>query len=470
MTYPPPDPRHPGYGDPYPHPAAPPPTRRRRRIITVLGIVLSVVMVGAIAGVFYVHTRLAEVERVAPEGLATDSGAHPGTTILLVGSDSREDLIPGQEHRFGGGDLVAGQRSDAIMLLRTQPGGRQASVLSIPRDLWVPIAGTGRSGRINSAYSGGPDRLVTTITDALGIPIDHYIEVNFDGFRAVVDAIGGLNMHFPAPARDILAELDIPAAGCVLLDGEQGLAYVRSRGYESLLDGQWVSDPTGDIGRMERQQDFMRRMIKKAISKGVRNPVTAHALLNSLVEEVTIDDQLSTFGLVRLGNVLRSVGGEGLETMTIPTVPARIGGASVLQMQQPEASQTVQRFLDPPAPADPGGLTPAEVAVRVLNGSGRAGEAGATSDQLSGLGFAAAGVGDANTTRRGTSLIRFPPGAEDKAALLQAFVGGGAERLEDPALPETEVVLVTGTSFTGVSVPQAPPEGDPGPPDPECPV
>ena len=242
-----------------------------------------VVLAALVAGGLYVQSRLGDVRRVAPAGLSAAPGR--SMTVLLVGSDSRADLAPGQDS-FG---KIAGQRSDAIMLMRTNPSPGPASVLSIPRDLYLPIAGTGKSNRINTAYAGGPDRLVQTITTSLGIPIDHYVEVNFDGFRGIVDSVGGLNINFPAPARDILAELNVPTAGCVHLDGKQGLAYVRSRHYEFLENGVWKTDPTSDFGRIARQQDFIRRMIKKAISKGVRNPFTANKLLDSFVRDVVLD-------------------------------------------------------------------------------------------------------------------------------------------------------------------------------------
>ncbi|HEX2148580.1 MAG TPA: LCP family protein, partial [Actinomycetota bacterium] len=376
----------------------------------------------------YVQYRLGDVRRVSPAGLSTGAGG--AMTVLLVGSDSRAGLAPGQES-FG---TISGQRSDAIMLLRIDPGSDQAAVLSIPRDLYLPIAGTGRSNRINTAYSGGPDRLVNTISEALGIPINHYVEVNFDGFRGIVDAIGGLNVNFPAPARDILAELNIPTAGCVHLDGRQGLAYVRSRHYEFLDNGQWKTDPTSDFGRINRQQDFIRRMIRKAVSAGIRNPFTANKLLDSFVQQVVLDSGMGTLDLLRLGASFRSTGDGGIEMLTIPTVGARIGGSSVLRLKEPDASQMINAFLNP-APkteeAPEGGVGPGDVKVQVLNGSGRPGEAGTALANLGRAGFAGAGTGDAPA--RANSVIRYAPGAQAKAVLLQAHVIGTTELTSDPA-------------------------------------
>lgn len=455
------------------YPPGPPPGRRaywRRRVLVGLSVVLLVALVAAIAGALYVSVRLSEVRRVSPAGLTEAPG--DATTVLMVGSDSRADLVPGQEHRFGSGSQVSGKRSDAIMLLRTDPGSGQAAVLSIPRDLYVPIAGTGKSNRINTAYAGGPDRMVDTVTAALGIPIEHYVEVNFDGFRGIVDAIGGLNVWFPAPARDILAELDVPSAGCVHLNGDQGLAYVRSRRYEFLENGRWKADPTSDLGRIQRQQDFIRRMIKKAISQGVRNPLTATKLMDSFVRDVVVDDGLGTIDLARLGMAFRALGSDGIEMMTVPTTGARVGGNSVLKLKEPEASQVIGRFLNPPPkveapPAE--AVSPADVRVQVLNGSGRPGDAGAALSKLAGLGFREGGTGDA-AGRSGGSLIRYAPGAEAKAGLVQSYVGGPVELKADPSVKGADVVLTTGRAFTGIrnapAAGEAAPAAPPPPADP----
>lgn len=433
-------------------PSPPPPVRpayRRRRLRSALCALLIVSLVLGAGLSAYLYLRLDGVRRVSPGGLAPATGP---MTVLLVGSDSRAELTPGQESRFGSGKQVSGKRSDVIMVLRTDPGQNSATVISIPRDLYVPIAGTGKSGRINGAYAGGPERLIRTVSGALGIPINHYVEVNFDGFRRIVDSIGGLNVFFPNPARDILAELNVPTAGCVHLTGDQGLAFVRSRRYEYLENGTWKTDPTSDYGRIIRQQDFIRRMVSKAGSRALRSPRTANSLLNSVVREVTLDAGLGTVDLVRLGNTLRSLAGGGLEMLTLPTSGARIGGASVLRTKQPEAAEMVRRFLNPPPP-QPEAVSPASVTIRVLNGSGRPGEAGSAAAGLKGLGFMVKGTGDA--ARTAFSVVRYSEGNEPKARVVQPLVGGGAEVKLDPALKNADVVLVTGTGFSSINPPAA---------------
>ena len=172
----------------------------------------------------------------------------PAENYLLVGSDTREGVDPNSPDFGGIGDTteVGGRRSDTIMILRREKDGG-AALLSLPRDLWVEIAGTGESNRINSAYSDGPQRLASTITQSLGIPIHHYVEVDFVGFKRIIDQIGGVEICIEYATRDLHTGLDLQP-GCQKLDGVQSLAYARSRYYEEFRDGDWQTDPRSDLG------------------------------------------------------------------------------------------------------------------------------------------------------------------------------------------------------------------------------
>ena len=132
-------------------------------------------------------------------------------------------------------------------MARVEPDAERVKLLSIPRDLWLPIAGTGSEDRINTAYSNGRQTLIDTIQESLGIPINHYIEVDFSGFQRLVEAIGGVPMWFDTAMRDQHTGLVINGEGCVNLDGEQALALARSRSLEYVEDGGWHTDPTGDL-------------------------------------------------------------------------------------------------------------------------------------------------------------------------------------------------------------------------------
>ena len=155
-------------------------------------------------------------------------------------------------------------------MLRVSPD--KAEMMSIPRDLWVTNAATGRKGKINGAYNQGPANLVRTVTSSLGIPVNHYIEVNFVSFGGIVDAMGGITIDFPHPAFDRNSGLNVITSGPVRLDGTGALAYVRSRHYTEVIDGKPVADPTADLGREARQQQFIRTVLSDVGS--TRNPVT----------------------------------------------------------------------------------------------------------------------------------------------------------------------------------------------------
>jgi len=454
----------------------------KRRVVVGLGVFLAILLVGGVAGYGYLSFRLGQVRRVEPSGLTPPGRA---MTVLLVGSDSRADLKPGEATHFGNAKQVAGQRSDVIMVLHTDPDQAKASVLSIPRDLYVSIAGTGRSNRINVAFENGPGRLIQTIHSELGLPIDHYVQVNFDGFRGIVDAMGGLDVFFPSPARDILAELNVPAAGCIHLSGAQALAYVRSRHYESFEAGKWKTDPTSDIGRIQRQQDFIRRMMKNAVSSSIRNPFTANRLLNAFVPNITLDGALGTGDLFRLGTKFRSLNPEAVDMLTLPTAPEVVHGAEVLRLKQPEAGQTIERFLHPPLPQaseTPGGkappvIPPSSVRIRVLNGSGRAGQAGIAAKQLERAGFRIAGTGDSGGLKTSGNVIRYGPGQREKGVVVQTAIVGGGDLVADSNVKGSDVVLVTGASFArirsaGAASPAAPaapsPPAGQAPPKPPC--
>ena len=150
-----------------------------------------------------------------------------------------------------------------MLLLRFVDG--EAKMLSIPRDLYVAIAETGGSAKINAAYNGGPRRLILTVQQALGIPVHHYLEVDFVSFASLVDSLGGVTIDFPNPAFDRSSGLDVQQAGAVELDGPQALAFVRSRHYVEVdrRPGAHRTTP-GDLGRVARQQQFLTRGARQA--------------------------------------------------------------------------------------------------------------------------------------------------------------------------------------------------------------
>ena len=225
--------------------------------ITILGLLVAATL-GALA-VFWAWTPARTsspwpkaIEEVVSELTEADRGR---LTFLVVGSDSREGL---DDLAFFG--QAGGERGDVIMLVHLDQATGEARLLSIPRDLWVNIPGNG-DGKINAAYSyGGPSLMVQTIRENLGIDVNHYVEVDFLGFVAMVDELGGVEMSFPYPARDAKSGLSVEA-GSQTLDGEHALAYARSRKYEEYQDDRWVSVDASDLGRTQRQQEVVRAIL-----------------------------------------------------------------------------------------------------------------------------------------------------------------------------------------------------------------
>ncbi len=260
-----------------------------------------------------------------------------GDTVnyLLVGSDSREGLDPTLD--IGGTGTVTGKRSDTIIILRVGPDG--SAMMSIPRDLWVTNARTGRQGRINGAYNAGPANLVATVKTNLKVPVNHYMEVGFASFVGMVDALGGIVIDFPHPAFDTHSGLYIDTAGPARLDGRQALAYARSRHFTEKVDGRQVEDPTGDLGRQQRQQTFLRTALGEVGRS--RNPIAVLGVTESLSSGLVFDDSTGLFDLIGLA---RKLSGSQPTTVVLPTKPARKNGAAVLLLAQPGADAALAGF------------------------------------------------------------------------------------------------------------------------------
>jgi LCP family protein required for cell wall assembly len=281
-------------------------------------------------GVFRAANRqVAGIARVAGLREVLSSANGNVENFLLVGSDSREGSDPNAPDYGGIGNTadVSGHRSDTIMILRRDRNGGPAALLSIPRDLWVDIAGTGKQSRINSAYQSGPATLVQTVQQSLKMPIHHYVEIDFQGFKALVDAIGGVQVCFLTPARDEHTGLNITAPGCYVLDGIQALAYARSRYYETFENGAWVRDGTSDLGRTKRQQAFVNTAVEAAVARIKANPLSTGQVLVASTRAVRIDDGLN---VLDAAGALRVAVGAGLAQYSLPVVGKVIGGNAVL--------------------------------------------------------------------------------------------------------------------------------------------
>ena len=262
----------------------------------------------------------------------------------MVGSDSRSFADKAARQKYGGPGVVGGQRSDTLMVVHIDPAAKKAQVLSIHRDLYVPISGTRGSAKINSALDNGPAVLLKTLRDNLGISASHYVQVDFVGFQKVVDTIGPVPFFFPTPVRDANTGLNVTQAGCTPLRGTAALALVRSRHLEYFQNGRWRDDLTDDRGRIVRQQDFLRRVVELAVSHGLTNPSTLNQLIGSVAPNLTVDGGFGTAEMGRLGRRFASSGTDAVSWSVLPVVDTQIDGQDVERLDEPAADAVLAAF------------------------------------------------------------------------------------------------------------------------------
>ena len=292
--------------------------------------------------------------------------------ILILGSDSRAGLSKSQQVLFGNTHDVSGHRSDTIMVLHLDPREKKAVVLSFPRDMWVDVPGHGMD-KITSAYEGGPDLVAETIERLSGLRINHLVAVNLAGFEAVVNALGGVPICVDRPMFDQLAGLNLPHAGCYNLHGFQALAFVRARHVQG--------DCIPDFSRIARQQQFLRAVLAKILSRG--ELLHAPSLIKAALSHLLVDKDLTLADLIYLTRQLQGVSTGNAIFRAVPgttqTISTSIGDQSVVIMQ-PVAKQIFKRLRQGRPIGQLGiglGLTaisPANVQVRVFdqNSRGRA--------------------------------------------------------------------------------------------------
>jgi LCP family protein required for cell wall assembly len=312
----------------------------KKVVVGVLSLVLLVVAIVG-GGYAYLWYRYNQIDKVH---IADEVGVQGGGpfTILVIGSDSRVGDTGQAAQNFGSASQVTGQRSDVVQLWRVTPSTKTIQIVSIPRDTVVTMlppdaAQYGTYNRINSSYNTGPNQLVKTITANFGIPINHVVQVDFSGFQSAVNALGGIYMDFPYPAKDAFSGLNITTPGCQLLSGFQALAVARSRHYYYYEHGYWNYDGTSDFGRIQRQDAFLKAMMSAAKSKV--NPLTVNAFIGSIHEGISIDDGFGLNELIGLALTYHSYNPAGLQGETLPTLAANGFGdlGDVLTLDQPAA-------------------------------------------------------------------------------------------------------------------------------------
>ena len=389
-----------------------------------------------------------------------------GGNYLIIGSDTRAfiDSQKDAEH-FGSKATQTGQRSDTIMVVHIDPGKHTGILVSFPRDLWVAIPGHG-TAKINAAFAfGGPQLTIATIKQDFNIPISHFLEVDFAGFRDIVNAIGSVPIFFPTPARDTNTGLNITSPGCHDLKGDAALAYVRSRYYQyQTADGEWHYDPTSDFGRINRQQYFIRSLSHAAVKSIFPNPLKLKDVLDKAVASLTSDQKFSGSDLSTLARAFRNTDPKAFPMYTLPATNAFRDSQSVLLLDDAKAAPTLARLrgVQKKAIVVPK-ISPASVRVNVENGSTVTGAAGKARADLGTDGFTLGSpAADADRSDYDVTEVRYAPGAKTKGQLVLAYLGGAGKLVSlDSAPTGADVELVLGGDFSDVTAPVTSTSGAP---------
>jgi LCP family protein required for cell wall assembly len=335
--------------------------RQRRTRRAVGGVVLTPLLVlGGIA--VYIRDQANELERITVGGLAPAETAPSDQSPPSATTPTAEEVPPiatplnvlvvGVDRRPPGSD-VEGSRADTIAVVRIDPEQQRVSMLSLPRDLWVTADdGTGR--RINSFTDNGG--LVEVASSLLGIDINHYVEIDFDGFESLIDLAGGVTVPFDHAVRDTNTGFTADA-GCNTLSGADALSYVRSRRLEQLdpATGEWRPDPRSDLGRIARQQDLTQRLYASVLAQDY-STTDKTRLLTDVVDDITVDTGLDLDGLRAIFNAAALIGTDNFDTYDLTaSLSAKTFDGNAVLIADPAGIRTqVDNLLRPPrdAPAD----------------------------------------------------------------------------------------------------------------------
>jgi LCP family protein required for cell wall assembly len=314
----------------------------KQRVFVFFNIALAVVTILAGSGLLYANWKLGNRQVVAIDttnnsdgDLNLPEGDRTAKNFLITGSDNNACISKDSPFYGGFGQRSAyGSRSDSLMVVRVNPIDNQAAILSFPRDMWVKQAGSSRSNRINANFNkNDPNRLIRTLKENFNINIDHYINVDFCAFAGIVDAVGGVRVPFQYKARDKRTGFKVLRARvCYTFQGDHALAYMRSRHY-SWFDPatrNWRTDGTSDYGRISRQQDFMKRVIRKALDKARSNPRVATGIMNAALKNIITDDKLTPLTVLQLGQAMKNFDTETMGSYTMPGTGTMIDQASVI--------------------------------------------------------------------------------------------------------------------------------------------
>jgi LCP family protein required for cell wall assembly len=435
-------------------------TRRLgRRFLIALGLCAVLTIGGVVAVNEDISTKIASVRRV---NVTVAPAPAQGANYLVLGSTSRCALKV-QSSAFGLCDQgVTGVNSDTMMVVHVEPNLKKTLIVSFPRDLWVNVPGIGMA-KIDNAFGAGPNKTIQTLEADFDVPINHFISVNFESFQSIIDTIGSVPVYFPYPARDPKSDLAIPLGGCSELNGFQALAYVRSRTLEfySLLSHQWIlADPTADIGRIARQQQFIRELAGIAVQRSLEDPITANEIAGEVLGYMEFDQNLTKNDIFNLLDAFRTVNPNDTSHLDFETLPYMYGpmqGAQdVLYVKTPDDQSVLAQLRDFSGIATSGSIktiTPPQVHVKVVDATGSAALAQSTlHDFVQKAGFRSGGTGSVAHPPDHTE-VRYKPGAIDQGELLLQYLTPTTQLLEDPTIKGATVEVVLGKDFTSITLP-----------------
>jgi LCP family protein required for cell wall assembly len=314
----------------------------KHRVFLLANITLAVLTILSGSGLLYANWKLNNRKVVTIDSVDSNAngfdlpiGDLKAKNFLITGSDNNACIAKDSPYAGGFGKRSAfGERSDSIMVIRVNPIDNQAAVISFPRDMWVTQAGSTRRGRINTNFDKkNPNRLIRTIKENFGISVDHYVNIDFCAFKEVIDAVGGVRVPFANRAQDKRTGFKVLKSNvCYTFEGDHALAYMRSRHYQWYDPAlqKWRTDPSSDWGRIARQQDFMRRLVKKALDKARSNPRVATGVLNAALKNVITDDRLNALTVLQLGQAMKNFDANTMGSYTMPGIGQVVDKASVI--------------------------------------------------------------------------------------------------------------------------------------------
>jgi LCP family protein required for cell wall assembly len=434
----------------------------RHPVLSIIGILatltITFVSLSAYAAYRGVYDSIHHVTVTSGELGKRPPKLNGSENILIIGSDSRHGI-----HGYGRG--IQGSRSDTSMLLHIPPTHNGASVISFPRDTMVPIYqceadGQGHHGQqaqpggleqLNWTFSyGGPACLWKTLEQATHIHIDHFVEVDFSGFKSIVNDVGGVPVCLPFAIKDPASKLNLPA-GKSVVHGAQALAFVRERhiGYGS------------DLQRINRQQIFLASLAQKIKqSSSLTNPAKLYTLVHDIASSLTTDTGLTFTDMYAVANSLKGLSPKALQFIMAPVVPYPADQNQV-EFNQPSADELFQAIArdnhilktarradhakPPPVPT----VKPSQVQLQVLNGTGVAGLAATTASQLTARGFKVAHTGNATGIASGT-VIEYTSAAQMAQVNTIHKEIPGAQIKQVTGLHGNTISLVLGSGFKGV--------------------